>query len=266
MAMAIELTALRFLWIGLAGHWWSAAQLERIEAALRRPHRLDRLWLAYEFEFAAGLRVDQSFARGERVVWGIDASVREAVDSTSWWQRELLRFAVGGTLWRYPVLVAQLKALAVQPGFKKELLLAWREENSGKEAPGRFVTVSESKELIKDADRIVSRALRVESFSRILSVGCALERHRLAHGTYPEELPPTDPPALRLDPMNGVEPLNYVRSEDGQRATVYSVGWDEIDDEGVNGRTHTDGDWSWHFGPAGSEVEPAEKEEGKDGK
>jgi hypothetical protein len=64
-------------------------------------------------------------------------------------------------------------------------------------------------------------------------VALALERHRLAKGSYPdalEELVPSLLPELPPDPFTG-QPLLYVNT--GDRVVVYSVGANLTDDGGV---------------------------------
>jgi hypothetical protein len=62
---------------------------------------------------------------------------------------------------------------------------------------------------------------------------CALERYRLAHGALPPTLDALCPEFLSkptLDLITG-EPLHYLPGP-GDSYTLYSVGWDEIDDGG----------------------------------
>jgi hypothetical protein len=68
----------------------------------------------------------------------------------------------------------------------------------------------------------------------LLSVACALERYRLAEGSYPEQLASLTPrfiATLPHDIVNG-QPLNYRRTANG-KFVLYSVGWNEKDDGGV---------------------------------
>jgi hypothetical protein len=82
---------------------------------------------------------------------------------------------------------------------------------------------------------------------------CALERYRLAHGTYPEKL---ELAAALIDPVphdiiDG-QPLHYRRTDDGGYV-LYSVGWNESDDGGAvvltkDGRIDAKkGDWVWQL-------------------
>jgi hypothetical protein len=82
-------------------------------------------------------------------------------------------------------------------------------------------------------------------------VACALERHRLAHGGYPERLEALSPAYLETVPHDVIDgmPLRYRRNADGTFA-LYSIGSDGKDDGGVptnkdrRGAEET-GDWIW---------------------
>jgi hypothetical protein len=77
---------------------------------------------------------------------------------------------------------------------------------------------------------------------------CALERFRLAHGAYPENLDALVPQFLDSTPNDviGGRPLHYRRAAGGT-FVLYSVGWNGRDDGGVRGQPlpGTDGDWVW---------------------
>lgn len=87
-------------------------------------------------------------------------------------------------------------------------------------------------------------------------IACALERHRLAHGSYPAtlaELVPDYLAAVPDDIMDG-QPLRY-RLEDG-KFTLYSIGVNGTDDGGQaafkevrDGRSwqRDEGDWVWSY-------------------
>ncbi|MGO9586627.1 MAG: hypothetical protein ACLP2Y_10575, partial [Limisphaerales bacterium] len=82
----------------------------------------------------------------------------------------------------------------------------------------------------------------------------ALERYRLAQGTYPESLDALAPQFIEKLPHDviGGEPLHYRRTLDGQ-FVLYSVGWNETDDGGEVGFKKdgsvdvNQGDWVWRY-------------------
>jgi hypothetical protein len=95
-------------------------------------------------------------------------------------------------------------------------------------------------------------------------LACALERFRLANGQFPDHLAALVPRFIEMIPhdvMNG-KPLKYRRMDDGQFA-LYSVGWNGVDDGGIDssvmpannpdlGFSHAGDisikDWVWHSG------------------
>jgi len=88
-------------------------------------------------------------------------------------------------------------------------------------------------------------------------IACALERYRLTHSAFPDALDALVPQYLAKVPndiING-QPLHYRRTEDGL-FLLYSVGWNETDDNGVVGMAGTEkyrrqdikqGDWVWRY-------------------
>ena len=90
-----------------------------------------------------------------------------------------------------------------------------------------------------------SAALAQTEVNQALAV-CALERCRLARGEYPatlRELSPQFLSLLAVDPVNG-EGLHYRAIPPG-RFLLYSVGWDEKDDNGAALDAKGNGDWVW---------------------
>jgi hypothetical protein len=89
----------------------------------------------------------------------------------------------------------------------------------------------------------------------LAAIACALERHRLANGRYPDTLAALTPRFIKQLPHDIVDgqPLRYQRTSDGQ-FLLYSVGWNETDDDGQigllasgRGTEIKDGDWTWRY-------------------
>jgi len=83
------------------------------------------------------------------------------------------------------------------------------------------------------------------------AVACALERYRLVHGGYPETLNALAPQFIAKLPHDTMgQPFKYRRAGEG-RFLLYSVGWNETDDDGKttfdqNGFIeNTSPDWAW---------------------
>lgn len=83
-------------------------------------------------------------------------------------------------------------------------------------------------------------------------IACALERHRLARGQYPETLDALVPQFLDQVPKDiiGGQPLHYHRTQDGS-FLLYAIGWNQKDDGGTvafdkSGKPdQAAGDWVW---------------------
>jgi hypothetical protein len=93
--------------------------------------------------------------------------------------------------------------------------------------------------------RLKTTALSQTAVNEAL-VACALERCRLARGEYPATLRDLTPEFLSLppvDPVNG-GPLQYRLIAPG-RFQLYSIGWDEKDDNGAPVDAAGKGDWVW---------------------
>ncbi len=92
--------------------------------------------------------------------------------------------------------------------------------------------------------RALQTVARNQNFVSEALIVCALERYRRANGEYPATLTQLSPGFLENLPHDIItdEDLKYRRTADGQ-FLLYSVGWNERDD---NGKAEKDkGDWVW---------------------
>ena len=74
---------------------------------------------------------------------------------------------------------------------------------------------------------------RQQTYMKLAQVACALERFRLANGSYPPSLDDLSPRFMATIPhdLTNGQPLNYRRTDEGQYV-LYSAGWNEVDDGG----------------------------------
>jgi hypothetical protein len=107
--------------------------------------------------------------------------------------------------------------------------------------------------------RAAAKFARSQSSFDLARVACALERHRLKHGKYPDTtaaLVPEFIDKVPHDVMTGT-PLKFRLTPDG-RFTLYSIGFDERDDGGTvvlrssGGSSppsldYERGDWVWSY-------------------
>ena len=99
-----------------------------------------------------------------------------------------------------------------------------------------------------------SKALQIFAFNQTKAneaqIVCALELHRLANGNYPDSLDALVPKFIAKLPHDiiGGQPLHYHRAPDG-KFLLYSVGWNETDDNGSPGTLADvkNGDWVWQY-------------------
>jgi hypothetical protein len=78
------------------------------------------------------------------------------------------------------------------------------------------------------------------------NIVCALERSRLAHGTYPDTLNTLVPQFIDKipDDVIGGQPPHYRRVAH-DTFILYSIGWSGRDGGGVRGKSVAEGDWVW---------------------
>jgi hypothetical protein len=94
-----------------------------------------------------------------------------------------------------------------------------------------------------------------QTFANLALIACALERYRLAHDQYPDELDDLVPDFADRVPVDviGGQPFKYRREREG--FLLYSVGWNEKDDGGsatpvkrLSGDAfESDADWVWPY-------------------
>jgi len=105
--------------------------------------------------------------------------------------------------------------------------------------------------LLPALTKLSIRTAKTQAGIDLATVACALERYRLAHDSYPEKLDDLGPllkPGIH-DVIQG-KPLHYFR-EPLAGYVVYSVGWNEKDEQGFvekkkKGQGESmEGDWAW---------------------
>ena len=243
------------VWSGLAGGAWDDATLRQIEADLRAVNLLAEYHFAVNSERAMlNWFYDQVLNPGGKGLrqavepLGMHASIGRAYP-TGWLYRNQLRsnqFA-DATLARVEQTTKVLKAgtyLEIKPG-------GWIDRY-------RHIFYY----LITPAYSGVERKY-VFAHTRLdqLRLACALERHRLARGTYPETLQALVPNFVADLPHDVIDgaPLRYQRTAEGGYQ-LYSIARNRKDDGGNGGtgdKTTDAPDWVWRgeekqqVGPSG---------------
>ncbi len=238
------------VWGGLAEHQWTEPELRKIEADLAG---LD--WLE-DYLFAMGserggsnLMIDMLIENPRQlsslIAGAPTAPGREWTISlypTGWFYGSKLRSN------RY---FDEMSA-RVEPGPRR-----WFGERPVPSSPEhikslptriRYMIFAIMAPVVESVERRYVQAATVTDQTRL---ACALERFRLARGTFPQALSELTPDLLASIPaeiMNG-EPYRYRRTDDGS-FLLYSVGTDLRDDGGVidpKATASKQADWVWRY-------------------
>jgi tRNA A-37 threonylcarbamoyl transferase component Bud32 len=213
---------LQTVWEGLADHRWSDAQLAAISRSYQAVDLLRGFDQAFQREFVAfNAWYDQVFGFFRFVPFYEVISRRERV-----WNADLeqfLRFRDTA----YDVGRRQVFPAATTTMSRLHMFDFWSAD------PVRRLVV----------------ATRAQAYADLTVTACALERYRLATGDYPASLAALAPRFLATLPHDVTtgQPLHYRRSD--ATFVLYSAGWDQIDDGGVDpsgDARQLRGDWVWH--------------------
>lgn len=118
--------------------------------------------------------------------------------------------------------------------------------------PGSFIATM----AMPASDSVASSLMQTEVLRIQAAIACALERHHLTHGTYPDSLEAVELPRI-TDPWSG-SAMRYERTPAG-RYRIWSVGPDRVDDGGTRNLDPAApaktkfrdnsyrGDWVWDY-------------------
>lgn len=146
----------------------------------------------------------------------------------------------------------------MRPGYFFDFASDYRENNPSNWDKARRISSLLSLPSLMGSFR---KAAKVQTDVSQTRIAIALERYRMKHGEYPEKLDAVVPEFLAKLPLDLItmEPFHYRREASG-KFTLWSVGWDEIDDEGAPGKKDDEGDWVW--GAVAGEASPQKGEGG----
>ena len=257
--LAILQITLQPVWDGLARHQWSDAQLAALDAELAK------------LNFAADYQL--SLRNGELVLMqgGVFDYLRRHPEQLP---------ALSGQSRASPPLSARILLRLIPSGWiyqnqlrcarpMEEFLLPVADTNQqtispakAKAADAAVTAQTRRPGLFNLGERLLLPALGNvgkrfaygQASADLARVAIALERYRLAHGDYPAALDALAPQFIEKVPHDVVnrQPLHYRRPDDGQ-FVLYSIGWNEMDDDGevglkTDGTVDRDtGDWVWRY-------------------
>ena len=246
--------AMQPIWEGLAQHVWNEEQLAELQSTLTNIHILEAYGRIIRGERAmdnllldemrTGRKLNLSDVLGNGEGQMLSSASRFVPDS--WFYQNQL------TLNR----LFQERFLSVVDATKHRVYpqLA-REIDDVPELKSRGLYNVFARLLVPALSKIAAKFAHGQTTVDLASVACALERHRLAHGQYPEQLDLLVPRSIAKIPTDVVtgELLKYRREPDGT-FVLYSVGWNEADDggevhmrKGGEAPDPNQGDWVWRY-------------------
>lgn len=250
--IAVLELAIQPLWVGLAEHRWTEPALVRIEARLAQLNVVADFQRSLRGERAFALAMLGAASAPEEGPWVPENPYQNAL---RYWPRALVyRNQLNVARAYQAVLLDRLDPA----GPAVRVTLSPEDEVLRKRFGSRSPYTIFAALLLPAVERSLEKAAVSQATVTLARVACALERHRLATGAYPEQLNELVPRFLSRvppDPVNGGA-LKY-RREAPDRFVLYSVGLDGKDDDGQptkevrlgeKGEAPT-GDWVWHSQP-----------------
>ncbi len=249
------------IWEGLADHRWSDAQLAALAEAAHQENHLKNYQIGMRGERRYGLQALEQIRRTQSWDWLGDAPPETA---KSFWEETLgnspFRLVPSGWFDQNKVSLSRINVEYFLPlvDVENHLAAPATAPRLRQNLPPRLLRTNPynlfGAMLFPGLERASEKAGRAQAFNDQIRVACALERHRLAHGNFPETLAALEPQfitKLPHDVING-QPLKYRREPDGS-FILYSVGRNETDDGGTvvsrksGSVDQTKGDWVWRY-------------------
>jgi hypothetical protein len=255
VSLACTAIQLQSIYEGLAQHCWNDAQLAELENALaakdfladyQKAMRGER---AYAWETLENQRLtrkmEQYVVDGTNNPKIVTISLRWTPDAY-FYQSELAHARVNE---QYCLPLVDLDKRVASPTALRQAEEAVQAELKHYN-PYKITALM----MFPAISKAVEKFAAAQSQTDLALVACALERHRLAHGGYPdtlEELAPQYIAKLPHDVING-QPLHYRRTPDGL-FVLYSLSWNEKDHGGQVALTKSgaidrkNSDWVWRY-------------------
>ena len=248
--IAIVAIALQPIWEGLAEHRWSDEQLAVLEAELAK--------LDFLADYGKVMRGERAFAiaefenqrrTGEMISYTDAGAITNKFTfmPSAFFYQNKLAFARMHEQWILPLVDTNARTVSLE---------AMRRADSVVQAEMKHYSLYKVQALMvfPAIGKAIKKFAAIQSGIDLARVACALERHRLAHGEYPETLDALMPQFIETLPHDIIsgQPLHYRCAASGQFA-LYSVGLNETDDGGEvvlkkDGAVDREkGDWVWQY-------------------
>ena len=248
-------TASRPVWEGLCDRVWTDDELIRIEQLLEE--------MNFAITMLKVIRLERAMICSVLVDQKKFSAFLENQSSIAWFAW-YVRLAPRGWGYRNAVTYGRVvqDALLTEQGMQVKRLSITNVQSYARKAveirkpPLHPYTVTAGIGMTAYAE-LFMRAIAAQGTINNARVAIALERYRLRHGEYPEEIDALQPEFLREAPADIVtgDSLRYLLRADG-RPCIYSVGINRIDDGGQPREDRSLGDWVWQYSmPDGFEIE-----------
>jgi hypothetical protein len=236
--------ALQVLWEGLADHRFTEPQLVALQSNLQEPDIVQGMDHSLRAERAFGIKIiDWIRAHPDRIsmlgfldggsgdgAQAASASVLIRLAPRGWFQFEKLNYA--RLFEEYLLPSARTRADRVDPVLVERQIEELDQVlflKAGAITEHQFL----AKMLLPALSKVIVKAAYGQCVLSLADTACALERFRISHGSYPEQLQELVPQYLEKLPLDVItgDSLIYRRFETG-RFILYSVGWNQTDDGG----------------------------------
>ncbi len=252
---------LQIAWEGLATHRWTDAQLATLQQEIQKIDLFPQFLRAEQSERAYFCDWLVSFSQqtwSDRMSmfkdsWDNAGIHLQAVILLSLSRVGISRALVVGNTWYE--LVFRIINVADRRFDLEQMKASMLESKQGNTAYGYLIQGNPllDNPSLYNVDRDMVKFAYTQSSLDEAAVACALERYRLAEGSYPEKLEELSPQFIAKLPHDDVsgEPLHYHRTPNGQ-FMLYSVGWvgkdlgGAVDPKSQQGYIDG-GNWVWQY-------------------
>lgn len=239
------------IWEGLRGHAWNEAQLVRLQAALEPIDLVASMKRAWQFERCTAV-----------AIWskGAEESPESFLSLSADATMPAGRFARAAGRLLLPKGWAYQNLWAMDRVYEEQLIAVLDSDrhlvhaDQHRRAMAAFASPRRTPytwAMHGFLPGLLGQNVRVawaQSGLDLARIACALERHRLVTGNYPEDLQGLVPAVLAQVPHGvvGGHPFRYEHQNHSYR--LYSTGWNGTDEGGKVDPDPEQGDWVWFTG------------------
>jgi len=232
---------------GIRIHAWTADELRAFDRMLAKVDAAKSLATALRMERAMMLDTGWT-ALGNTAKSGVDPSAGPLASAPFWFYRFV--WMPGDKALYSEIMQKEVERLDAVPrqGMNPRFFSPNLVEDYLKKHPTYFVKLSKLVTVLTLPGPIGNafQAARTQTIVNLTRTAISLELYHMEHGEYPETLAvlkPGAPDGIPLDLITG-QVFRYTRNDDGS-FSLWSVGWNEKDENGRIERKRTDGDWVW---------------------